>query len=182
MEDKLNYMEHKSSIGKEAIKTFLDELETIQIPVLPKNKFHVFLQKLGIKKKLLKYNLGKLRVGNRERIAVRLFDFPEEIMNDTVLIKRVFQLTKDHHKDMIYCVAVALQNDRNEPSKQLIEALNWIDEELFSYVLDKSLSSIDLPNFFKSIVMLTGTASLIKAENQQASLSDSGGIIAPGEE
>ncbi|MCS4164467.1 hypothetical protein [Sphingobacterium sp. BIGb0116] len=170
------------SIKKSAIKTFLDEHETIQIPVLPKNRFDAFLQRVGIKKKLLKYNLRKLRVGNRERIAVRLFDFPDQIMNNTVLIKRVFELTKERHQDMIYCAAVALQNDRNEPSKELIDAINWVSEETFQYIFEKALGQLDIENFLKSIVMLTGTASLIKAENQQASLSDSGGIIAPGTE
>ncbi len=170
------------SIKKSAIKTFLDEQETIEIPVLAKTKFDSFLQKIGIKKKLLKYNLRKLRVGNRERIAVRLFDFPDQIMNNTVLIKRVFELTKERHQDMIYCAAVALQNDRNEPSKELIDAINWVSEETFQYIFEKALGQLDIENFLKSIVMLTGTASLIKAENQQASLSDSGGIIAPGTE
>lgn len=170
------------SIKKSAIKTFLDEQETIEIPVLPKTKFDSFLQKIGIKKKLLKYNLRKLRVGNRERIAVRLFDFPDQIMNNSVLIKRVFELTKERHQDMIYCAAVALQNDRNEPSKELIDAINWVSEETFQYIFEKALGQLDIENFLKSIVMLTGTASLIKAENQQASLDDSGGIIAPGTE
>lgn len=153
-------------IKKKAIKSYIDASEMISIPVLPRNKFHAFLQNIGISKKVLTYKLRKMRVGNRERIAIRLFDFPDTVYDDTYVLKRAFTLTKNHHKDMVYCVAVALQNDRNEPSKELLEALNWIDEELFSYVLDKSLSSIDLPNFFKSIVDLTGTASLIKAENQ----------------
>lgn len=153
-------------IKKKAIKSYIDASEMISIPVLPRNRFHAFLQNIGVKKKVLTYRLRKMRVGNRERIAIRLFDFPDKVYDDTYVLKRAFTLTKNHHKDMVYCVAVALQNDRNEPSKELIDALNWIDEELFSYVLDKSLSSIDLPNFFKSIVELTGTASLIKAENQ----------------
>ena len=168
------------SIKKEAIKTFLDEQETIEIPILPKNKLHAFLQKVGIRKKGLTYNLRKLRVGSRERIAIRLFDFPDKVYDDTYLLKRVFNLTKDHHKDMVYCAAVALQNDRNEPSKELIEAINWLQEETFHDILEKSLGQVDIENFLKSIVMLTGAAGLIKAENQQASLSDSGGIIAPG--
>jgi len=35
------------SIKKSAIKTFLDEQETIEIPVLPKTKFDSFLQKIN---------------------------------------------------------------------------------------------------------------------------------------
>ncbi|WP_433863134.1 hypothetical protein [Sphingobacterium thalpophilum] len=151
---------------KKAIKSYIDSCEDIHIPVLPRSKWHAFLQRIGLKKKKLTYSLKKMRVGNRERISLRLFDFPDAVYDDTYILKRAFTLTKNHHRDMVYCVAVALQNDRNEPSKELLDALNWIDEELFSYILDKSLSSIDLPNFFKSIVNLTGTASLIKAENQ----------------
>lgn len=153
-------------IKKKAIKSYIDASEIITIPILPRNRFHAFLQRIGIKRKALTYRLRKMRVGNRERISIKLFDFPDEVYDDTYILKRAFTLTKNYHKDMIYCVAVALQNDRNEPKKELLDALNWINEDLFSYILDKSLSSIDLPNFFKSIVNLTGTASLIKAENK----------------
>lgn len=157
---------NEQELKKKAIKSYIDDFEMIDIPVLPKNQLHAFLQRIGLKKKVLTYKLRKMRVGNRERIAVRLFDFPDEVNDGTYLLKRVFNLTKDHHKDMVYCVAVALQNDRYEPSKELLDALNWVEEEMFSYILEKSLSSIDLPNFLKSIVNLTGTASLIKKENE----------------
>lgn len=153
-------------IKKKAIETLIDTSESIDIPIMPRNFIHMILQKVGLRKKVLTYNLRKMRVGNRDRISKHLFDFPDEIMDGTPMLKKVFQLTNDHHKGMIYCVAVALQNDRHEPKNELLDALNWIDEELFHYILDKSLSSIDFENFLKSIVLLTGASALMKAENQ----------------
>lgn len=162
-------MEEKD-IKKKAIKTLIDSSEEITIPLLPRNWFDSFLQKIRLKKKELKFNLRKIRVGNRERIAAKLFDFPEFERDQTYIYKRVFQLTVDHQETMNYVVAVALQNDRNEPSKQLLDAVKWIDDKLFAYILEQAISSVDVENFLSSIVVISGTAKLMKTENQLTSL------------
>lgn len=162
-------MEEKD-IKKKAIETLIDQGEEIRIPILPKNLFHKILQRIGLKKKELVFCLRKIRVGNRERIAAKLFDFPEFERDDTYIYKRVFQLTVEHQEVLNYVVAVALQNDRNEPSKELLEAVKWIDDKLFTYILDQSISAIDIENFLSTIVVVSGTAKLMKTENQSTSL------------
>lgn len=153
-------------IKKKAIETFIDKSEEIIIPILPKNWFHKILQKVGLKKKELIFTLRKMRNGNRERISPKLFDFPEFDRDDTYILKKVFQLTVEQQDNLNYFVAVALQNDRNEPSKELLDAVKWIDDEQFAYILEKSIGSIDIENFLKSIILIAGTAKLIRAENQ----------------
>ncbi len=149
-----------------AIETLIDKPNEIVIPVLPKNWFEKLLQRIGLKKKCLVFQLKKIRNGNKERIAPRLYDFPEFIQDDTYILKRLFQLTIEQQSNLNYCVAVALQNDRNEPSKELLEAVKWLDDEQFAIILEKSIGSIDVENFFKSIILVSGAAKLIRAENQ----------------
>lgn len=153
-------------IKKKAIETFIDKSEEIIIPLLPKNWFHKILQKVGLKKKELIFTLRKMRTGNRERIAPKLYEFPEFVRDETYILKRVFELTVDQQASLNYVVAVALQNDRNEPTKELLDAVKWLDDEQFSYILEKSIGSIDIENFLKSIILISGTAKLIRTENQ----------------
>ncbi len=153
-------------IKKKAIETFIDKSEEIIIPLLPKNWFHKILQKVGLKKKELKFTLRNMRTGNRERVAPKLYEFPEFVRDETYILKRVFELTVDQQTSLNYVVAVALQNDRNEPTKELLDAVKWLDDEQFSYILEKSIGSIDIENFLKSIILISGTAKLIRTENQ----------------
>lgn len=149
---------------QQTINAFLDAGSEVRIPVLPKSKWHKILQKLGFAKKELVYNMRKIRVGNRERIASRALNLPEEINNGEAMIKRVLQLSKDNNKDLIYCAAVALQNDRFEPRKELLDALQWVDDELLSSIIDRGLSEIDIQNFMRPIILIVGTQSLTKTE------------------
>lgn len=158
-------MEEKD-IKKKAIETLIDKEEEIIIPILPKNGFHKLLQKIGLKKKELVFCLRKMLNGNRKRISTRIFDFPVFENNDTYILKRVFQLTVEHQDDLNYVVAVALQNDRNEPSKELLDAVQWLDDERFAYILEKSISTINIENFYRSIILISGAAKLIRTENQ----------------
>lgn len=149
---------------KKEIEAFLDAGNVVNISIEPKNRWERILQYLGLKPKSLIYKLRKIRVGNRERIAARGFDFPTEVNNGTYIVKRVLELTKDLSEDLRYCAAVALQNDRFEPKPELLDALRWVDDETLFQILDASLSQLDISNFLNSIVLITGTQSLTKAE------------------
>lgn len=158
-------MEEKD-IKKKALKALIDVSNEVIIPIIPKNWFHKVLQRFGLQKKELVFSLRKMLNGNRKRIAARIFDFPEFEQNDTYILKRVFELTMEHQDDLEYVVAVALQNDRNEPSKELLEAVKWLTDEQYANILDKSINTIDIENFYKSIILISGAAKLIRTENQ----------------
>lgn len=156
----------EKEVYKQEKRTFLDSGETVEIAVMPSNWFEKILQRIGLKPKFLAYTLRKIRVGNRERIGLRLYDFPDNVMDGSHLLKKVFEISKNNNADLIYCAAVCLQNDKNEPSKQLLDALKWIDEEQLFYILDKGLSHIDIENFLKSIVLISGAKSLMQTETK----------------
>ncbi|TDQ79587.1 hypothetical protein [Sphingobacterium yanglingense] len=151
---------------QDTINAFLDEGDIMNIPILPKNKWHGFLQKIGVCKKHLTYTLRRIRVGNRERIAQKGLNIPDEINDGTPLLTKIFELSTSNNADLIYCAAVALQNDRNEPTEELLDTLKWVDDDLLYSILERGLSEIDIQNFLKSIVLMKGTNSLMKTETQ----------------
>lgn len=153
-------------IKADAVKAFLDIGNTVEIPILPKNKWESVLQRIGLKKKVLTYTLKKIKVGNRERIGIVSDLLPQEIYDETYIVKRVLELSKNHTRDLIYCAAVALQNDINEPSRELLEALRWVDDEFLTNILEVSISNLDVSNFLKSIILVVRTKSLMTMETQ----------------
>lgn len=160
---------HDNESTKQDVEAYLDAAIEIKVP-LP---FHVkgILQKLlvriGLKRqRFLTYKLRKIKVGNRERMAIRTAKLPKRIYNDSSIINRVLELSRDHTSDLVYCAAVALQNDENEPEEVLLNALKWVDDEFLFDVLTKSVSQIDYKNFLNSIVLLTGIQSLTMKETQ----------------
>jgi len=148
------------------VKAFLDVEEPILIPIHPKNRWHAFLQRIGIAKKELCYTLKKIRVGNREKIGLRSENIPNDLNDGKSLINKILELSAKNTSDFIYCAAVALQNDKNEPSEELLDALKWVDDDFLYQILEKSISQIDVENFLKSIVLIKGTTSLMKTESQ----------------
>lgn len=151
---------------KQAIEGVLDIGKDVEIPVLAKNKWQKLLQTIGLKPRSLKYTLRRIKVGNRERIAMRIEGFPEEIINGKAYMHRILELSSLHTKDLIYCAAVALQNDPNEPKAELLDALAWVDDEYLFKVLERSFEEIDAKNFLNSIVLIVGTQSLMKTDSQ----------------
>lgn len=156
----------EKDFAKQAVEGVLDLGKTIEIPVLANNGWQRILQKIGFKKKTLVYTLRKIRVGNRERIAVRMDGLPVQLNDGTPFLKKIFSLSKDHTGDFIYSAAVALQNDANEPTEELLYALRWVDDEFLFSILQRSFEEIDAGNFLNSIVLISGTESLMKTETE----------------
>lgn len=150
---------------KQAVEGVLDLGKTVEIPVPAKNRWQDILQKVGLKKKVLVYTLRKIRVGNRERIAIRMDNLPVQLNDGTPFLKKIFSLSKEYTGDFIYCAAVALQNDVNEPKKELLDALKWANDDLLFSILQRGFEEIDAGNFLNSIVLISGTESLMKTES-----------------
>lgn len=146
--------------NKKVIEPYLDNAEIVEIPLLPKNKIDAFLKRIGVRKRKLTYRLRKVKVMNRERMALKGFDLPKNINDGTYLLQKVFELSVKHTDTIVYCAAVALQNDENEPNEELIRALKMTDDEFLFKILDKSIALIDIQNFLNSIVLLAGVESM----------------------
>ena len=150
---------------QDAIKTdveaFLDVPEIIEIPVIERNIIKKILIRLKIlKPSKLTYSLRMIKVANREKIALRVSGFPDGLYSEKSVVARVMELSRLHTNDLIYCAAVALQNDEREPSKLLLESLRWVDDEILYNILEKSFAFMAMANFLNSIVLISGIESM----------------------
>ncbi len=167
----------KEEIKAKASQVFVDEPQVIDIPIEPKNWFEKLLIKYKIKKGFVSYPVRKILYGNRKRIAARAVNLPDDIFNIENIREALFKASVEMNDDLLYIVAVAVQNDRHEPSETLLDLLRWVDDSVFADIMDKSLSMIDLQSFMKSIVLIKGTIPTMK----KTSLSDTREMIARGE-
>lgn len=173
-------MMDENEIYKKAAESFTEKptLE-VEVNIEPENRWHKLLMLLRIKPKTIKYTLRPTLVGNRVRIASRALLFPKEAFKSGNVLNELWELSIDNNEDLIYIAAVALQNDRNEPSEFLLKELKWVDDKVLFGILDKSLSQIDLQSFMKSTILIVGTE-MMKPKNEMGQVT--GEIIASGEE
>lgn len=152
----------EKDILSRAAKSFADEsLQKVILPVEPKTRLGRILTNLGLRKrKELVYHLRKIKVGNRKRIAARAVKLPSDIFSSSNIIRSFFHAGNDFTDDLIYITAVALQNDRHEPSEELLDALRWLDDDDFFTILDKSLSTLNIQAFMSSIALIVGVEDL----------------------
>lgn len=171
---------NENEILKTAAEAFTEKpsLE-IEVKIEPENRWHKLLMLLRIKPKTIKYELRPTLVGNRVRIASRAVLFPKDTFKSVNVMKELWALSKERNEDLIYIAAVALQNDRNEPSEFLLEELRWVDDKVLFGILDKALSQIDLQSFMKSTILIVGTE-MMRPENEMGQVA--GETIASGEE
>jgi len=135
----------------------------VDIPLEPKNYIDRLLIKWKIKNQVVRYPLRTILQSNRVRIAEKAVKLPKDFFKDN---EGLFAAALDNsliiNDDLIYIVAVAIQNNRNEPSKKLLNRLKWLDDTTFYTVFDEALSMLDLQSFLKCIALIIGTEPLIK--------------------
>lgn len=138
--------------------------EFVDIPLIPKNIIDRLLIRCKIKKKVARYALRPMLVGTRVRIAQRARSIPEINLgnNNTDAFMKASVSTKN---DLGYIAAVAIQNNRNKPSKILLDRLRHIDDDLFFQILEKSMSTMQVESFMKSIALIKGTEFILKKES-----------------
>lgn len=137
--------------------TLTEEAKTIEIDIVPST----WLQKLLIKKGFLKskkvYSIKPILVGNRYRISSVANRLPGDTFeNGKLNLSKAWEAIEAHTEDFIYVVAVCIQNDRNAPSKRLLESLRWMDDKEFLKILDASLSQVGVTSFMNSIILIKG--------------------------
>ncbi|WP_256013108.1 hypothetical protein [Desertivirga xinjiangensis] len=130
--------------------------DRLEFTIEPKTFLDKLLVKLRLKKKqIMSYELRPILVGNRYKIACKALNIPSSILESGIMTA-IMKGSHDHTDDFIYIAAVAIQNDRNEPSKELLEELRWVDDKTLAVLLDKALSTIDVQAFMKSIILILG--------------------------
>lgn len=82
-------------------------------------------------------------------------------------------LLKDNRKDVIYSIAAGIQNDRLEPDPKLIY---FLEDNLNAFDMEKALEIILdakwLTSFFNSIVLITGSVSILRKETSPLDRSE----------
>lgn len=149
----------EKEIFQKAAELFTDKPTEIEIIPEPKNLLHKILMKLRIKPKSIKYKVKPLLSGNRARIISRAVKFPESPFEKGVL-NGLYKLSEDHNEDLLYIAAVAIQNDREEPSAFLIEELRWVEDKVLFRIIDHALGQGDLNHFMKSTILIMGTETM----------------------
>lgn len=155
-------------------ETVTEKSKTITISNRPKNGIEKLLMKIGLMKRERVFEISPILVGNRLRISARAcFDVPENLFVDGILdLEKAWPVIKSRTDDFIYIVAVCIQNNRNEPSKRLLEYLRWTSDEEFFNILDKSLSMAGLKSFMHSIILIKGSSVLNVQEKDVTPVMD----------
>jgi len=137
-------------------KTVIQQPKTVEVEIRPKNWLQKLLMKKGFLKSKKVFTIYPISVGNRFRISPVALKIPEGLFSKNVEEGELWKAIKDHTEDLIYVVAVCIENRRKEPSGALLSFLRSIDDEKFYELLDASLSMAGVPNFTKSIILIRG--------------------------
>jgi hypothetical protein len=148
--------------AREVGEAFSDKPKAVTITIRPLNWKERLLMKIGLMERQRVFKIYPILVGNRKRVSANAsFVLPADLFTDGLLdIGKAWPVIQERTDDLIYVVATCIQNNREEPSKHLIDFLTWIDDVQFYNILDKSLSMVGVQSFIKSIILMKGSSVL----------------------
>ncbi len=108
----------------------------------------------GVNPKEYRFKIRPIVVGNIYRISSRILQIPSDVFDKSLF--ETFLLTSSAHlDDLIYIIAVAVQNNHKEPSDELLNIIRWnFTPEDFKLVLEVVLSQIQVESFLSSIISI----------------------------
>ncbi len=108
------------------------------------------------------FTIYPCKVGNMFRIASRAITLPKELAQGS-LSEVLMPLFSEHLTTIIYVVAASIQNNKQEPSKELIEFIkNEMDHDDLYECMQHALENLGLESFLNSIVLARGTIIILK--------------------
>lgn len=137
-------------------KTVIQQPKTVEVDIRPTNWLQKLLMKKGFLESKKVFTIHQISVGNRFKISPIALKIPDGLFSSKVEEGELWKAINDHTEDLIYVVAVCIQNREKEPSKALLKFLRSIDDAKFYELLDASLSMAGVPNFTKSIILIRG--------------------------
>jgi hypothetical protein len=142
-----------------------EKSELITVIIKPKNWFEKLMMKVGLMKRVKVFEISPILVGNRFRVSTVALKISNDIFTDgKVDVNKCWEAIRLHTDDYLYVVAVCIQNNKNEPSKALIEYLRWLPDNQFFRLLNTSLSMAGLPSFMSSTLLIKGSNVLTAPE------------------
>lgn len=128
----------------------------VTVNLRPKNKIDKFLMHIRLKSNNRVFELRPIVVGNMIRIASKVIEIPEDII-DQQMLEVLMNGTHEHMDKLIYIVACGIQNNRKEPSTELIEFIKYeFTSTDVAKVIDNILMQMNAKDFIKSIVLIRG--------------------------
>lgn len=128
----------------------------IEITVKPKNFLMRFFIRIKIVSNIHVFELKPIVVGNMFRIASKVVQVPDDLLDKSVL-HVLMNGVYDHLDKVIYIVACALQNDRNEPKESLLDLIrNEFTAKDLANVLQAVMLQMNAEDFINSIVLIKG--------------------------
>lgn len=172
-------MEHKETLHQVS-ETTLEQPDRIEVDINPTSRLHALLQKWGIAKKKRVFILKPIYLGSMIRISKLILTMditiPKEGEGRTTrdVLEANYHSIIQHGETLAQIVALAIQNSKEEPKKELIEFImrNFTSSELVN-VLILVLKRMNLSNFMTSIISVRGlnvlgsqTPALVTAANE----------------
>ncbi len=101
-------------------------------------------------------------VVNQYRIAGAAVTLPIDLFDDET---KMLGYVNEHLPKMVYIIAAAVQNDYREPDQELITFFERnLDNTDIIQLLAASLQATNMQSFLTSIVLMNGTAKILKPE------------------
>lgn len=151
-------MNEKETLS-EVVDSLTDKPDSITVRIKPKNILHKWLISKGYLPKEKDYLLTRLVVGNAYRVAKAVLGIPEAavIIGSEKTTGMLYSLLVNHLDKVIYVVAVAVTNTKEEPSQKLLDEIRWqfTDDELVGACVF-ILKRMNIQNFLNSIILIRG--------------------------
>ena len=174
----LHSMEQKTiDTLSHAAETITDKSVEFTIDVRPRSQMHALLQRVKLRPIVKKYNIQPIVLGNLQRISRLLLTISpdKQKIQAGELMDEIYRTADQHGRVMAEACAIAIQNNRQEPSKALIAELedNLTAKEM-STLLAIVVKQMDLVNFMNSIISIRGLNVLESALPNEVSPVDQG--------
>lgn len=170
----------ENEILAKAADTFIDVPKTVEVMIFPHNRRESLLQRMGLMAKRKVFTIRPVLAGNMVRISGKAVNLPKElwVSEDDSFTDVLGGLAVKHMDDMIYVIAVAIQNDRHEPDKSLLNFIRYRFSAKNMYeVVGTITEQMNQKDFLKSISLIKGMNILRLKESPQETEE----IIASGE-
>lgn len=177
---------HPSEVLQQAARIVTNDPVTFELDILPQNSLQAWLQKKGWSPAKKKYQIRPIVLGNLIRISRLLLTInPDILKQGKSLLDVAYQMVSDHGVTVAQILAIAVQNNQQEPNPKLVREINqnMTAKEMIT-LLALVLQQMDLTSFISSIISIRGLNVLDgnekpNPENEVSPLTQ-GSSIAPG--
>lgn len=140
---------------KKAADLLTDKPIQIKVEVLPKSKWHKFLQRYKIKPKEIVFEIRPLKMGAMLLISKELIDI--EKMEGATFLDQTHSLIANHMERIAKIVAIGLRQTPGEPNEKdvrfILDNFNSIElKKVFNIIA----TQLNLADFISSIISIRG--------------------------